>query len=61
MTDTLCMSTCSDSSDKKDDKKFPVRGEKPRDGKPEKKTPEEEGVDSANDFMKKFLERSDEN
>ena len=58
MPDTLGMKPCSDSADK-NEKKVPVRGEKPRDGKPLKKSPEEKGVDSANDFMKKFLKKSD--
>lgn len=60
MPDTMGMSKRSDSEDKNDknDKKVPVRGEKPRGGKPPKKSPEEKGVDSANNFMKKFLKKS---
>lgn len=54
------MSKWSDSAGK-DDKKVPVRGDKPRDGKPQKKSAEEKGVDSANDFMKKFLKKSESN
>jgi hypothetical protein len=52
------MKPCRDSADK-DEKKVPVRGEKPRDGKPPKKSPEEKGVESANDFMRKFIKKSE--
>ena len=52
------MKPCSDSKEK-EDKKVSVRGEKPRDKKTPEKSLEEQGVDSANDFMRKFLKKSD--
>ncbi len=43
-----------------DDEKAPPSSKPDEAKKDTEKSPEEEGVDSANDVMKKFLERSEE-
>lgn len=40
-------------------KRTPPRTKQDGDTKAPKKTPEEEGVDSAHDFMRKFLKKSE--
>lgn len=55
---SLMVCDCSDHDDEK--KKAPPSDKKDDAEKQSEKSPEEQGVDSANDTFRKFLERSDE-